>query len=92
MPTDVAQILYVKKLTKIQYDLINFGRKINNTHSQTRFFLSRYYSYLRLFFSFLIFFQYNIYFELLLNLDERPELVAKIALTIWDLLHLFFQT
>ena len=89
MPTDVAQILYVKKLTKIQYDLINFGRKIMPILKQE--FFSRY-SYLRLFFSFLIFFQYNIYFELLLNLDERPELVAKIALTIWDLLHLFFQT
>ena len=38
MPTDVAQILYVKKLTKIQYDLINFGRKIIHILKQEFFF------------------------------------------------------
>ena len=39
MPTDVAQILYVKKLTKIQYDLINnFGRKIIHNLKQDFFF------------------------------------------------------
>ena len=38
MPTDVALILYVKKLTKIQYDLINFGRKIIPILKQDFFF------------------------------------------------------